>query len=179
MWVDLDQVCAAVWPRPDLRSRSRSFRSCEYCTFLRLLLHHFGVELKIEGWWWQYGTRTTAYQSPIFEFPPRKAITSSNFTDCRYFTKFKWPYFGSAWCYSHLLGHGGSPTRTVYVDTILTRPKVKVKVTDHLNFRQLPITAHFQVCLPCHFAWSLKLMVTLIVWDLVYSLSEPDFRTSF
>jgi len=32
---------------------------------------------------------------------------------------------------------------TVYVDVTLTRSKVKVKVTEHLNFRQLPITAHF------------------------------------
>ena len=31
----------------------------------------------------------------------------------------------------------GSPTRTVYVDVTLTRSKVKVNVTDHLNFRQL------------------------------------------
>ena len=27
--------------------------------------------------------------------------------------KFKWPYFGSAWHYSHVLEHAGSPTRTV------------------------------------------------------------------
>ena len=31
----------------------------------------------------------------------------------------------------------GSPTRTAYVDVTLIRSKVKVKVTDHLNFRQL------------------------------------------
>jgi len=41
-----------------------------------------------------------------------------------------------------LLSHGWarsySPTRrpTVYVDVTLTRSKVKVKVTEHLNFRQ-------------------------------------------
>ena len=68
---------------------------------------------------------------------------SSNFADCRYFTKFKWPYFGSAWCYSHVVGQASSPTCTVYVGVTLIRSKVKVKVTDHLNFRQLPITAHF------------------------------------
>jgi len=55
-----------------------------------------------------------------------------------------------------VLGHAGSPTRTVYVDVTLTRSKVKVKVTDHLNFRQLPINAHFQVYLLRHFRVELK-----------------------
>ena len=73
----------------------------------------------------------------------------------RYFTKFKWPYFGNAWCYSHVLGHAGSPTRTVYVDMTLTRSKVKV--TEHLNFRQLAITAHFQVYPLCQFRVQLKI----------------------
>jgi len=63
---------------------------------------------------------------------------SSNFAECRYFTKFKWPYFGTAWCYCHMVGHAGSPTRTVYVDMTLTRSKVNVKVTGLLDFRQLP-----------------------------------------
>jgi len=81
---------------------------------------------------------------------------SSNFAVfCRYFTKFKWPYFRSAWCYSHVLGHA-SPIRTVYVGVTLTRSKVKVNVTDHLNFRQLPINAHFQVYLLRHFRVELK-----------------------
>ena len=56
----------------------------------------------------------------------------------------------------HLGKHAGSPTRTVYVDVILTRSKVKVYVTDHLNFRQLPINAHFQVYLLRHFCVELK-----------------------
>ena len=50
-------------------------------------------------------------------------------------------YFGTARSYSHMVGYAGSPTRTVYVLMTLTRSKVKV--TDHLNFWQLPITAHF------------------------------------
>jgi len=74
-----------------------------------------------------------------------------------------------------MLRHAGRSTRTVYVDVTLTRSKVKV--TEHLNFRQLPIMAHFHVCLLCHFCVELKL--TLIVWDLDYSLSEPDFRLPF
>jgi len=35
-----------------------------------------------------------------------------------------------------MVEHAGSPTRTVYVDVTLTRSKVNVKVTDHLNFQQ-------------------------------------------
>ena len=51
----------------------------------------------------------------------------------------------------------GSLTRTVYVD--LDGSKVKVKVTEHLNFRQLPINANFEVYLLRHFGVELKLMV--------------------
>jgi len=54
------------------------------------------------------------------------------------------------------LGNAASRTRTVYVDVTLTRSKVKVKVTEHLNFRQLPITARFYVYLLRHFAAQLK-----------------------
>jgi len=45
-------------------------------------------------------------------------------------------YFGTGWCYSHVVGYAGSPTYTVYVDVTLSRSKVKV--TGLLNFRQLP-----------------------------------------
>jgi len=55
-----------------------------------------------------------------------------------------------------MVGHADSPIRTVYVDVTLIRSKVKVKVTDHLNFRQLPITAHFCVYLLRHFRVELK-----------------------
>ena len=50
-----------------------------------------------------------------------------------------------------MVGHAASPIRTVYVDVTLTRSKVKVKITEHLNFQQLPITAHFHVYLLRHF----------------------------
>jgi len=36
-----------------------------------------------------------------------------------------------------MVGHAGSPVRTVYADVTFTRSKVKVKVTEHLNFRQI------------------------------------------
>jgi len=42
----------------------------------------------------------------------------------------------------------------VYVDMTLTRSKVMVM--EHLNFRQLPMTAHFQVYLLRHFRVELK-----------------------
>jgi len=60
---------------------------------------------------------------------------SSNFAECRHFTKFKWPYFGTAWCHSQMVGHAGSPTGIVHADVTLTRSKVKV--TGLSNFRQL------------------------------------------
>jgi len=64
---------------------------------------------------------------------------------------------------SHGYGHTGSTTRTVYVDLTLTRSKVKLKVTEHLNFPKLPVTAHFQVYLPATFACSSKLMVGIVI----------------
>ena len=39
------------------------------------LVRHFRVELKTDGWYWQYGTWSTAFRRPIFEFPSRKGIT--------------------------------------------------------------------------------------------------------
>ena len=51
-----------------------------------------------------------------------------------------------------MVGRAGSPTRTVYVGVTLDR----VKVRDHLNFRQLPITARFYVYLLRHFRVELK-----------------------
>jgi len=36
-----------------------------------------------------------------------------------------------------VVGHAASPTCTVYVDVTVTPSKVEVKVTEHLNFRQL------------------------------------------
>jgi len=52
--------------------------------------------------------------------------------------------------------HAVIPTRTVYVDVTVTRSKVNVKVTDHLNFRELTITAHFYVYLLRYFRAELK-----------------------
>ena len=138
-------MCTSVI-RPDLRSRSRSrsrtFRSCKNCTFLGLSPPPFWH--RAQNWWlvetvWDLDYSLSELDFLISSYESYQ--DSSNFTDCRYFTKFKWPYFSNAWCYSHVLGHASSPTHPVYVIVTLTRSKVKV--TDHLNFRQLPITAHF------------------------------------
>jgi len=102
------------------------------------LLRHFRVKLKTDGWYWQYGTWSTASWRPIFDFPSRKGITRvqtygmSIFHDIQMVT-----YFGTGWCYSHMVGYAGSPTYTAYVDMTLSLSKVKVKVTGLLNFRQL------------------------------------------
>jgi len=74
------------------------------------------------------------------------------------FHKIPMAIFGSAWycsC-SHMVWHAGSPTRIACVDVTLTGSNVKVKVTDHLNFRQLPITAHFYVYLLRDFRLELR-----------------------
>jgi len=55
-----------------------------------------------------------------------------------------------------MVGHTGSPTRTVYADVTLTQSKVMVKVMEHLNFQKLPITAHFYIYLLRHFHVELK-----------------------
>jgi len=54
--------------------------------------------------------------------------------------------------------------------------KAKVKVTDRLKFRKLHFYRSISSAI---FAWSSKLMVATIIWDVVYSLSELDFRISF
>jgi len=140
VWVDLEHICTPVWPWPDLRSRSRSqsFRSCEKCTFLRLspppFLHG------AQKWWLAVIVRDLDYSlsEPDFWISFRESYhKSSNFALCPYFTIFQWPYFGSPWRYSHMVGRATSSTRTVYIAVTLTRSKVKVKVTGLLNFRQL------------------------------------------
>jgi len=63
--------------------------------------------------------------------------------------KSKWPYFGSAWGYSQMVGQAGRLRRIVYVDMTLTRSKVKVKVTGLLNFRKLWLWLQVGRKMPC------------------------------
>jgi len=45
---------------------------------------------------------------------------SSNFAKCRYYTNFKWPYFRTAGCYGHMVGHADSPICIANTDVTLT-----------------------------------------------------------
>ena len=122
------------------------------------LLRHFRVELKNDGWRWQYGTWSTACRSPIFEFPSRKGITRVQIHGMSIFHDIQMAtYFGTAWCYSHMVGYAGSLTYTVYVDLTLTRSKVNVKVTGLLNFQQLakPCMLAAMTAAPCGAFWFL------------------------
>jgi len=61
--------------------------------------------------------------------------------------KFKWPYFVSAWGYSQLFGHAGSPIGIVHADMTLTRSEVKVMGL--LNFRKLWLWLQVRRKKPC------------------------------
>ena len=86
----------------------------------------------------------------------RKLSREFKLVECRYFTKFKWPYFGSAWGYSQMVGRADRPKRIVHADVILTRSKINVKVTGLLNFQKLPKIALFYVYLLRHLHVELK-----------------------
>jgi len=86
VWVDLDQICVPAWPLPDPRSRSRSFWSCENCTFLCLsplpFLHG------AQNWWLAMIVWDLVYSlsEPDFRISFQEGChVSSNFVDCRYF----------------------------------------------------------------------------------------------
>jgi len=53
------------------------------------------------------------------------------------FHEIQMAYFGSAWGYSQMLRHADNPTGIVHADMTLTRSKVKVEVTELLNFWKL------------------------------------------
>jgi len=57
-----------------------------------------------------------------------------------------------------------------------TRCKVKIKVTELLKFRKLDFSRSISSAV---LAWSSKLMLIMIVFDLDYRLSEPDVWISF
>jgi len=75
MLVDLDQICAPVWPRPDPRSRLRGFLTSENYTFLGLSPQPFWRV--VQKWWLMMIVWDLLYSliGPIFEFPSKKAIT--------------------------------------------------------------------------------------------------------
>ena len=137
-WCDLDPIQGQGHGAFELPTIAHN------CTFLGLSSPPLSRER--QNWWLTVILRHVIYslsESVFRIFFQESYHKSSNFAEGRYFTDFKWPYFGTAWYYSHVVGRAGSPSCTVYVDMTLTWSKVKVKVTEHLNFRQLPITAHF------------------------------------
>ena len=81
--------------------------------------------------------------------------------------------------YFHLIWCVGRPRPHMRTNVTSIRSKVTVKVTELPKLRKLHFpTSISSAVLP----WSSKLMadrLIVIVWDLVYSLSEPDFRISF
>ena len=68
-----------------------------------------------------------------------------------------------------MIGHASSRTRTVYVDVTLTRSQVKVKVMDHLNFRELSLHIFTSIS-SVTFAWSSKLMIDIDGMGLILEL---------
>jgi len=88
-------------------------------------------------------------------FLPRKLSREFKFRRISIFHEIQRPYFGTAnarvtWLGTQVALH------VLCMLTTLTRSRVKVKVTDHLNFRQLPITARFQVYILRHFRVHVK-----------------------
>jgi len=112
---------------------------------------------------------------------------SSNFPDCRYFTKLRWPYFGSAWRYSQMVGQWA---RWYYrycacwydLDLIQGQGKVHgafelTKISEAVHYggndRQPPCGALWFYCcfyvrmmspVPC----ALKLMKHRVIWSLLF-----------
>jgi len=126
------------------------------------LLRNFRMELKTDGWHWQYGTWSTACRSPIFEFPfEGKVSLQFKLHKMSIFHVIQMAtYFGTAWCYSNMVGYTGSPTYTVYVDVTLTRSKVKVKIMWLLNFPQLakPCMLAAMTAAPCGAFWFILIL---------------------
>jgi len=149
VWVDLDQICVPVWPRPYLRSRSRSFRSCENCTFLGLSTPPFWCEAQ-NYWWLVVIIRDLDYSLSelIFEFPSRK-LSQEFYTYC------------VCWCDLDPI-HGPGQGHGAF---------------------EVPTTAHnctfVGLSPPPLLCAAQSWWLVVIVWDLVYSLLEPDLRISF
>jgi len=129
MWVDLNHICAQVWPQPDPRSGSTStspsFWSSKNRTFLGLSPPPFWHVA--QNWWlimilWYL---FCSLSEPNFRMLFWESYhVSSNFAEFRHFTKFKWPYFRTAAGYGRMVGHAGSPICIAHTDMTLTWSKV-------------------------------------------------------
>jgi len=76
----------------------------------------------------------------------------------------------------HLIWYVARPRPRMRTAETYTRSKVKVKVTELPKLRKFHYSRSISSTV---LAWSSKLMVDVIVWDLDYSWSQSDFRISF
>ena len=93
-------------------------------------------------------------------------------------TKFKWPYFRSAWCYSHMVGQAASPICTAVCR--YDHDPIQGQGQGHGPI-ELPTVAHnctFLDLAPPFSRGAQKWWLLVIIWDLLYSLSESDFGIS-
>jgi len=111
--------------------------------FLVYLLRHFALGSKLMVGYDRMGPGLQVCGARLSNFFLKSYEKSSNFTKSRYYTNFKWPYFGAVRRHSHTVGHDGSTIGIVYTDVTLTRSKAKIKFTELLKLRQLSKIALF------------------------------------
>ena len=169
------QICGPMWPRPDLRSwaRSRSFRSCENCTFLGLPPPPFWRGAQIWCLIVIVRDMATACRSPIFEFPSMKAITrvqtSPNVDISRNSN-------------GHILVVHDATVRWLGILVLLHVLCVLIwpwpDPRSRSTSRSIWTSTFLGLSPPTPSRGAQNWWLLLMVWDLVYSLSEPDFRSS-
>jgi len=139
--VVLRVLCTLMWPWPEPRSRSRSrtIWTSDNCPKMYISTYISSATFA----WSSKLTVDIDSMGPILQLLGGQF---SNFLLGKVSLEFKLhgmsifhdiqmaTYFGTEWCYSHMVGFAGSPTYTAYVDVTLTLSKVKV--TGLLNFRQ-------------------------------------------
>jgi len=103
---DFDLIWCVGRPRPDMRTRVTSTGlkvKVKVTELLKLRKLHFSSSSAIFAWSSKlmvgYDSMDLVYSitKPDFPFSFQESYhVSSNFAECRYFTKFKWPYFRTA-----------------------------------------------------------------------------------
>ena len=91
-----------------------------------------------------------------------------------------WPYFGSTWGYSQMVGRTGKHYR--YCACWCDLDPIQGQGQGHGAFELPKIVENCTIlCLspPPFWREAQNWWLTVIVWDLFYSWSEPDFRISF
>ena len=122
--VDLHVLCMLMWPWPNPRSRSRSRTIwTSYNVHFQVYLLRHPLSRGAQNWWliltvwdlvysfWEANFRNFLLGEVSLEF---KLHRLSIFRDIQMAT-----YFGTGWCYSHMVGYAGSPTYTAYVHSFI------------------------------------------------------------